>query len=189
MRPRTDKQTHRQTHRRTWPQYILRRIRLTHNVIRKPSFEETPASFPPVTVNYDLWSSINELTNQSINQFIKSTQQTCIPQKMSKTRIMLLKWTVINKWILTQVTITLGWYKYMSILTHIVTSMICVSIISIPHIYVKSYYFTNFYLPHLYLVEIPLEFCQDLSCEKPRVPSFPCNYYCLMSSSFIVTQI
>ena len=31
--PRTDRQTHRQTHRRAWPQYILRRLRLTQNVI------------------------------------------------------------------------------------------------------------------------------------------------------------
>jgi len=35
VRPRTDRQTdtHRQTHRRAWPQYILRRLRLTQNVI------------------------------------------------------------------------------------------------------------------------------------------------------------
>jgi len=36
VRPRTDRhtdrQTHRQTHRRAWPQYILRRLRLTQNV-------------------------------------------------------------------------------------------------------------------------------------------------------------
>jgi len=31
MRPRTD--THRHAHRRVWPQYILRRLRLTRNVI------------------------------------------------------------------------------------------------------------------------------------------------------------
>jgi len=35
--------------------------------------------------------------NQSINKFIKSTQQTCMPQEMSKTTLMLLKQTVINK--------------------------------------------------------------------------------------------
>jgi len=34
VRPRTDRQTHRQTHRRAWPQYILRRLRLTQNVMR-----------------------------------------------------------------------------------------------------------------------------------------------------------
>jgi len=33
VRPRTDTQTDRQTHRRAWPQYILRRLRLTHNVM------------------------------------------------------------------------------------------------------------------------------------------------------------
>ena len=34
-RGQTDRQTDRQTHRRAWPQYILRRLRLTQNVITR----------------------------------------------------------------------------------------------------------------------------------------------------------
>ena len=122
VRPRTDRHTDRQTHRRSWPQYILRRLRLNakckntrtkwqkHTKSKptaKPTFNCEKCSYVHITVHYcntqysveQFWTILLILQTIIIDQVLSSGAEGCTIN-WSKVRVTyqhMLYWTYVDE--------------------------------------------------------------------------------------------